>query len=415
MFARHTHTRKLVCNKQRGAALIVMLVIMIMGTTTFLVSALNSSSLQIERDKKTANALAKAKEALISYAVSSENAGGSTARPGNFPCPDTDAPNTIGYGDENALCTAGAIGRLPWKTLGIPELLDDSGEPLWYALSGNFRKTSSRINSDTLGTLQIYDNSGSTLLTPAGSEAVAIVFAPRNPLPGQLRSTSSTALCATTGTTIALNLCAANYLDAASGRNNWTIGGPFIAANNSNSFNDRLIAIRTRDFMPTIEKRVAKELKAILEDYRATNGVYPFPAPFNTCTNSGNCDSDNSICRGHLPFNALPNDWGGSNALPTTAGGSSWFIDNRWYRVIYYSAGTNRLASPPAGCDPSLNVSGNNTPALFFMPGTPLGSISRIYPNNNLSWYLEDSSNQDMNDIYVSPTASSNDQLYVLP
>ena len=390
-------------SKQRGATLLIMLVIIVIGSAAFLVSSLNSSGLQIERDKKTAEALAQAKEALVAYAVSSENAGGATARPGNFPCPDTDAPGATGYGDENASCAAGAIGRLPWKTLGVPELLDGEGEPLWYTLSGNFRKSVSRINSDSLGTLIVYDRDGSTLLTPSGSEAVAIVFAPGGIISNQQRNTA------------AEKTTASNYLDTANGRNNATINGPFIATDQSDLFNDRLMMIRTRDFIPIIEKRVAKELKTILENYRTANGVYPYPAPFSTCSSNATCVSNTTICRGRLPYTAAPVDWGGSYSLPTTTGGSSWFTNNRWYRVIFYSAGTNRLATAPPGCSTALSVSGNSTAALLFMPGTPLGSVTRTYTNNNLSWYFEDAENQTMHDNYVTPTSDSNDQLYALP
>jgi len=390
---------------QRGAALIIMLVIMVIGFSALLVNSFSLADLNNQRQTKTTAALAQAREALISYAVSSENTGSASARPGNFPCPDTDAPGTTGYGDENTvpMCVAGAIGRLPWRTLGLPELVDGEGEPLWYALSGNFRKSMGIINSDTRGTLQVYDRDGSTLLTPSGSEAVAIVFAPGGVVGNQQRNTTAN------------KTAASNYLDIANGRNNATVGGPFIATGKSESFNDRLMIIRTRDFIHIIEKRVAKEFKAILENYRAANGVYPYPAPLSTCSSNASCVSNNAICRGRLPYTAAPVDWGGSYALPTTTGGSPWFVANRWYRVIYYSAGTSRLATAPPGCSAALNVSGNNTAALLFLPGTPLGSVARTYANNNLFWYLEDAENQNMDDNYVTPTTSSNDQLYTLP
>lgn len=391
--------------KQRGAALIVMLVIMVMGIAAALVNSLSITALKTARQETTTTALAEAKEALISYALSSENAGGATARPGNFPCPDTDVSSSTNpnYGIGESSCAAGAIGRLPWKTLGLPELLDEDGEPLWYALSGNFRKSMSIINSDTRGTLQVYNRDGSTLLTPSSSEAVAIVFAPGGIVGNQQRNTTAD------------KTTASNYLDAANGRNNATINGPFIATDKSASFNDRLMIIRTRDFIPIIEKRVAKELKTILENYRAANGVYPYPAPFSSCKNIFTCDSNPNICRGRLPYTAQPVDWGGSYALPITAGASPWFIANRWYLVIYYSTGTNRLATAPPGCSTALNISGNSAAALFFMPGTPLGSVTRTYPNNNLPWYLEDAENQNTDDNYVTPTSNSNDQLYALP
>lgn len=388
---------------QRGAALIIMLVIMVIGFAALLVNSFSFADLNNQRQTKTAASLAQAKEALVSYAISSENTGTASARPGNFPCPDTDAPRTTGYGDENTSCAAGAIGRLPWRTLGLPELVDGEGEPLWYSLSGNFRKSVGIINSDNLGTLLVYGRDGNTLLTPSGSEAVAIVFSTGGIVGNQQRSTTADKTTAT------------NYLDTANGRNNATVGGPFIATDKSNSFNDRLMMIRTRDFIPIIEKRVAKEFKAILENYRAANGVYPYPAPLSTCSSNASCTSNNAICRGRLPYTAAPVDWGGSYALPTTAGGSPWFVANRWYRAIYYSAGTSRLAAAPPGCSAALNVSGKSTAALFFMPGTPMGSVARTYPNNNLSWYLEDTENQNLNDNYVTPASNSNDQLHTLP
>lgn len=383
----------------------MMLVILTMGGTALLLNSLNSMTPRLARDKITADALAQAKEALIGYAINSENAGNTTARPGNFPCPDRDAPGTLGYGDAESSCSSGggtSVGRLPWKTLGITELFDANGEPLWYVVSNNFRKSATIINSDTLGTLQVYDRDGVTLLTPPGGEAVAILFAPGAATGSQQRSS------------VTEKKTSSNYLETGNGINNATSIGPFIAADKSDSFNDRLMLIRTRDFMPTIEKRIGKSLQTILSNYRAANGVYPYPADFSSCKDNTTCTSNPMICSGRLPYIAQPVNWVGSYVLPITAS-SAWFIDNQWYRVIYYSVGTDRLATAPAGCNATLNVSGNSTAGLFFMPGTPLASVIRTYPNNILSWYLDDAENQNTDNIYISPTSSSNDQLYTLP
>src|SRR5882724_3636667 len=171
-------------NRQRGAALMIMMIILVVGVSAILVSSLNKPGLNTERTKITSDALGQAKQALIAYAVSNNT------RPGNLPCPDTDAPGTFGYGVAQGSCSAGAIGRLPWKTLGITELVDDASEPLWYALSGNFRTVSATINSDTLGTLLVYGNDGTTLLTTPGSEAVAVVFAPGVSVGSQQRNST---------------------------------------------------------------------------------------------------------------------------------------------------------------------------------------------------------------------------------
>ena len=81
-------------------------------------------------------------------------------------------------GFEDGSCMAGAIGRVPWKTLGIPEPKDEAGETLWYAIAGPFRiwsMTSTVINSDTKGDITVYRDSTATVVS---AEAVAVIFAP---------------------------------------------------------------------------------------------------------------------------------------------------------------------------------------------------------------------------------------------
>jgi len=55
---------------------------------------------------------------------------------------------------------------------------------------------------------------------------------------------------------------------------------------------------------------------------------------------------------------------------------------------------------------------------LFFMPGTPIGTLVRSVTDTTLSDYLEDSeNNDDANDLYVTPTSKAldRDRLYHLP
>lgn len=376
---------------QRGLTLIVLLFIIGLAATAYLLYALNANQAQIERDKKTAAALAEAKVALISYAIARDDNFGTLTveRPGEFPCPDT-----TNDGVAESSCIAGRLGRVPWKTLNIDAPLDGSGEVLWYSLSGPFRNKSvnaAPINSDTKANLVVKANDGAATLA---QEAVAVIFAPGPAVPSQLRGTSA-APCPTTGTNIAENLCAANYLESSSGVNNATTNGPFIDGVPSGSYNDRVAYISTRDFIPEIEKRVGVLLRTVLVNYAAANaGLYPWPDQFS----GGSADgvSDVGITRGRLPLTALPVDWGGSYALP------NWFMDNQWYKTIYYAIG-------------ALTLDGALGPqALFFMPGTPVGVIAR--PSGTLSDYLEDPENNDGDDVYVTPTSSSRDRdrIYVL-
>ena len=390
-----------------------------------LVSALNKANQQIERDKVTSSALAKAKEALIGWSAARGNLGGNP-RPGEFPCPDINVPGSANYGNEAGSCVAGAIGRLPWKTLGIEELKDGYGETLWYAIDGSFRKRNSNsqpINSDTRATMQVYDRDGATLLTPPGSEAVAIVFSPGPVLGAQSRGAGQ-------------QTTRSNYLDNTGpptipvARNNSVTNGPFIQgsvkdASDNVVINDRLLVIAARDLMPAIEKRVAAELKIMLGTYYNTNGnKYPNPAAYNdpncrdvgTTGNNTACPSDPSQCRGRVPEAALPSPPG-------------WFAYNLWGQVIYYAVGTNYLASTPANCSATLTVNGTaGTRGLFIMPGTPLGAIVRNTPSQSivLGNYLEDATNQDgwtaippntqvSADSYVTATPALNDRMQTLP
>ncbi len=415
---------------QHGVTLLVMLVILVLGTAAFLVGSLSHWASRIGRDDVTADALAKAKEALVGRAIADATS------PGSLPCPDTDndgsAESTVGQPAGNC---PGYIGRLPWKTLGLPDLRDGSGERLWYALSPTFRDYVSLnpVNSSSKGTLLAYDNEGN-LLTPSGSEAVAIIFAPGDVVGAQQRDTANENL-------------AANYLDTGpTGINNYTAGGPFVAANKSGSFNDRLLIITSKDIMWGVEERVGKELANAFANYLATNSNrYPYPANFATCTSSS-CPGDNTQCIGKIPATNM------ASSLP------SWFTPNRWFDVVYYAAGTNVLpggtggggtgnkgkgkggkgsgglsgggsgiaSGSGTGCyAATLNVSGTTVNALFIMPGAALSTQSRTSPNNsliasqaNLSQYFEDAENTNLDNVYVIPgsTASnSNDTLYALP
>ncbi len=379
--------------KQGGMALIMLVFVLALASISLWTKRLNGTDARIQRAGITSTALANGKAALIAYALSNEsNTSLMLPRPGDFPCPDTD-----GDGSEQPTCSSTNLGMLPWKTLGIPQdsVKDGSGEVLWYSVSSRFRHyniSSTRITSDTKGTLIVYSDDGTTTLTPAGSEGVAVLIAPGSPINNQTRDNST----------------AANYLESKSGRNNATPGGPFIAGTETTSFNDQLLVIRTRDFMPMIESRVARELKIILQNYYLANGVYPYPAKYDSCGST--CDSDTDVCRGRIPLTAEPVDWTGSYQLP------QWFMTNRWYRVIPYAVGSASLDSPVAGCDDQVTVSSIQHKALFFMPGTPIGSITR--PSNTMSYYLEDAENNEEwttgDHIYTNPTSSSNDSLYTI-
>ena len=392
--------------KQRGAVLMVMLVIMIIGAVTIFVMSLNSSALQLERDKVTADALVKAKNALIGRAVAD------LTSPGSLPCPDTndDGSAQSPVGQPGGNCPS-YIGRLPWKSLGLSDdLRDGSGERLWYVLSPNFLDNTSvnYINSNRQGNLSV---SG----TVTASNVIAIVFAPGAAVNGQSRSATNTITCTTSGTSVAESLCATNYLEG-SNANLSPQSSPNLSyqtAAASSTFNDRLLIIRASDIIPLVEMRVAKELSNAFASYLSTHSnKYPYPANFN-CTSATNCTSDTTQCIGKIPAlmlsvssltssvtvatattttahgllinsqvtisGATPSGYNGTftitgvpaanqftytvaAGLATPATGTitaaimttpPWFTTNNWFDVIYYTASTNAL--PGGGVVPPGN------------------------------------------------------------
>src|SRR2546427_11020112 len=100
--------------------------------------------------------------------------------PGRFPCPEgaalvgTSAEGISApyVGPPNAP-TCAAVGRLPWRTLGLDKLVDSSAEPLWDVESPGWQLVTSTttltINSNTIGQLNVDGQANA---------AVALIIAP---------------------------------------------------------------------------------------------------------------------------------------------------------------------------------------------------------------------------------------------
>ena len=249
----------------------ILAVLIVAGSYAFYRSA-NIGQGRTQQANKLAATLARAKEALIARAVTDAN------RPGSLPCPDL-ITNDVGLsnfpGDGKADSFIGAasaqcpsyFGWLPWITIDLPELTDDSGTRLWYAFTPNLRDDDSAypINSDTVAALTI----------DSGGEIAAIIIAPGAALAGQSRPSNNIG----------------DYLegDNANGDNNY-VSGP-----KSATFNDVVAIITRQELMAAVEKRVASELKLCLEQHAlaTANGLhsYPWPAPFSSLNFRGKSGS----------------------------------------------------------------------------------------------------------------------------
>lgn len=412
--------------RERGAAGLLILLVLVVGVAGWLVSGLSSTRLEIEQDKQTREALAEAKEALIGYAASDPN------RPGELPCPDINndgdtlpAPLFLNYDQNTDGTCVSLIGRLPYKRLRLPDVRDSGGELLWYALSDNFHAgVASAINSETLGQL--------TVAGPApASNVVAVIFAPGPAFATQARDSANVN-----------NIV--QYLDGENATAPLTVfsSGPLDA-----TFNDRLITISPGDLFAVVEKRVVKEVERALDDYFVTgSNVFPPPAKFDDAFCLGTapivsaCNSDPSVDRGRIPANPTPSGWAPS-ALILQADASSWFQANGWRELVYYApayacaqpGGPNCTYCSLNPFDPRCSLAtGGGFVTLNVPPGTPLAnqkvvvmtagkamggqlrftSLEKTTPSNYV-----DLENNDDDNVYLRDrsSASFNDQATSIP
>jgi hypothetical protein len=315
MRPQHARFAASISRSQRGVAMMVLIVVLVMGATYFILRSVNASTTRADRHRVTQEALIRGKEALIARAVADDN------RPGSLPCPDTDDDGSAELFVGND-CPS-YIGRLPWKTLDLPDLRDASGERLWYALSSSFRDDTSAqpINSNTVGTL--------TITGPqAATNVAAIVFSPSQTIRrsngvSQSRgctggSCDATGKCTSTPASLTPKCNVVNHLDLVSGTSDTT----FASAEESNTFNDRLIPILSDDIMPLVEKRAGRELAQKLRDhfdawssppavanttFTGFKGFYPWPATFNDPSVAS--PGVTNTTAGLLPFNASSAVW----------------------------------------------------------------------------------------------------------
>jgi hypothetical protein len=282
---------------QRGyvVTLLIMLTLFLIASALFFGVIEGYASQATERrSDATREVLAQAKEALIAWSALRRKTGTDEISPGHLPCPDD---NNDGVSDTTT-CGASStrVGRLPWKTLGLPDLRDASGERLWYAVSRCFleRNTDTycgdyAVNSDTQGSLNV------TGIAPA-TGVVAIIFSPGLPGAGQSRS--------------ALNLNnVAHYLEGENANNPGTQFENMLDSTDTfetrrrceqtdcpgGAFNDELILITHADLFTAVEEVVAKRIegpiRAALTAHRDTwaaapynTPFHPFAAPFNDPT-----------------------------------------------------------------------------------------------------------------------------------
>ncbi len=330
-------------------------------------------------------------------------------RPGDLPCPDRD---NDGDADAVPICNGAALGRLPWKTLGLPDLRDGDGERLWYAVSSSFKNNprtlcgapgdAGCLNSDSRGTITVRDRNGTVVnngsnpdaYTPSG--VIAVIIAPGLVLhrqgagAPQVRGCTvgvdcdANERCTASPATLTPKCNPVNYLDTLSGTEDNAsftdssaidgfINGDVFDASGHLVVNDRLITITYQDLMPLLERRVAREVLNCLTAYASVpqnSGRYPWAVPITDVTPPYDDAYDTRFGRvpDTLSNTRLGVSGGVANfscpASPTVCMSSSWPSTcsitlgswwTNWKEMVFYG-----VADPYKPADP---ISGGGVPA----------------------------------------------------
>lgn len=261
---------------QRGAAAIVLVLLVLLGLVTLLTFRLDRRQPELDADKKTAMALAQAKEALLGLAASDNN------RPGSLPCGDINDDGDITIGVDSS-CAADLVTRLPWKRLDLPDLRDGNGERLWYAISPDFRSfLSSALNTSAVGKITIRETSGAIIYDAAASTGVvAVIISPGRPLTRQGATSPQDRSCTGgSGCSTALTCQApyqsvgkcnpVNYMDVVAAyddnagfssatSSDGFMFGPALDANGLVIMNDRIAVITKQELFSVVTFRMARE------------------------------------------------------------------------------------------------------------------------------------------------------------
>jgi hypothetical protein len=309
---------------QSGAALVVLLALLLLVSAAILLDRLNSEAsagATTATHASNAKALAEAKAALIAWAATYPPSAARESTVGTLPFPDRDGDgNYDGMADCDALGVndLALVGRLPRlgednvsvgncgviNPLNV-DLRDGAGEPLWYAVSRNVLPgvgvAGGPINPDMGGAgrmaypwIKLKDAQGNDVLDPntgAALAVAAVIFAPGAIVGNQDRNATAAAnyldsitIGATTYDNADADGCPDNTAAPCGGA-----GEEFVVYPNpapGDAFNDELIYITVNDLMRAAEKRVLGEVDLALDAYRTagwnTNNVFPWLAGFRS-------------------------------------------------------------------------------------------------------------------------------------
>lgn len=446
---KRTHPSRPCREAQSGVALFVLIALTGVVAVVAVMNLLKmTGTAELEREQATREALAKAKRALIAYAVSRMDASLADI-PALLPCPSLAAPtlaNNEGIGSLNCGTKyVSALGRLPWKQLGVEPIRDGHGECLWYLVTGTYKGGSQPpdiLNWDSLGNVIVvqkwWDRTAETEreIKLAGanipSQAVAAIIAPGPAIEGIISqgraADANTAACPG-------NFDPTNYLEAGGGYDN-TLTSPIANGNTtlingyadpqtgSTIVNDRVLFVSREDIYSALMARsdfigseVApgriRQLMIQVTDCIANYANQGGPsdkrllfAAALTVTDYRNTAAygESTLLRGRVPSSSstskvlLGRPYEFPTACPHWSAGSfleSWF--NAWKDHLYIAIAPafdpNRPATATCGTECLTVGSRTNVAAVVFFAGhrltNPQQTVTVEPHRNNISNYLE--------------------------
>jgi hypothetical protein len=285
--------------RQDGIALLVFVIVLAFAAITYALNSVSIEQLRYEQTMTTQSALARAKQALIDYAVTYQD-----SKPGQYgflPCPDHRVSGTEGGSDGNCgPARENIMGLFPWASMETGILRSGTGQCLWYAVSGEYKSSpqTAMLNEDTNGAMRLYDADGVNIKQGADAEdrVVAIIFNPSNVLPGQSRNFDDTSLCGKDYNPM-------EYLEGNGTISNSPLSGGELAIDDfiksgvvddvatgelETPFNDQLVTISRKELWDAVLKRrdfeenmrrMTEALAWCIADYGNNSGNRKLPRP----------------------------------------------------------------------------------------------------------------------------------------
>lgn len=461
--------------KQKGIALLVMIIVILLAFSSYFISGLSITQVKVEQEKQTRIALKKAKQALIAYAVTHSDRQNDAGEMGFLPCPDTSNAGTEGNQDPNcgAQRTA-SVGYLPWKTLDLPILADESGACLMYAVSGTYKLNfpTDMLNEDSNGMFQVVDATGAVLEGGAAqNRVVAIVFAPGNVLDGQSRTFAVGSACGMDydnetafleGDGVADNGSLSGIVDTI----DQFIHATTVSDEEVAPYNDRFVTITREEIWSVIQQRsdfvekmtnLTEALALCLAEYNDVgNNRIPWPAPFALADYrmDDNYDDVVNTYAGRVPFivgdsNNATGDiaannlfsFAGCDNLPLTIGAVNANLNDpadeyrklwhNWKDHFYYGVSSDFEPDAGAAADCAgtcITVGGVEVAGVVLFSGSRLlPAITRNAPPVDaddkavVSNYIENANDVilaaaigDNNDAYATNVIPNNDIMFCI-